>query len=160
MHRLSPIILSYALRLHVSVGLPMYRLSPTILGCALSSSRFNWFAHAPLIANNCWLCLVVFAFQLVCLCTAYRQLFLATFIVFAFQLVCPYTAYRQQFLAAPHRLRVSVGLPMYLLSLVIHAQTNTNTPRCLMRSVVNDNTAAHLRHRGALKIQAYYLVCP
>ena len=74
-----------------------------------------------------------------------------------FQLVCPYTAYRQQLLAVPCRLRVSVGLPMYLLLLVIHAQTNTNTPRCLMRSVVNDNTAAHLRHRGALRIQAYYL---
>ena len=67
-----------------------------------------------------------------------------------FQLVCPCTSYRQQFLAVPHRLRVSVGLPMYILSLVIHAQTNTNTPRCLLRSVVNDNTAAHLRHRGAL----------
>ena len=93
MHRLSPIILSYAHRLRISVGLPMHRLSPTILSYA-------------------------------------------------------------------HRLRVSVGLPMYLLSLVIHAQTNTNTPRCLLRSVVNDNTAAHLRHRGAIKIQAYYLVCP
>ena len=45
---------------------------------------------------------------------------------------------------------MSVGLPMYLLLFVIYAQTNTNTPRCLMRSVVNDNTAAHLRHRGAL----------
>ena len=116
----------------------MHRLSPTIVGCASSSSRFSWFAHTPLIANNSRLCLIVFAFQLVypctayrqlflatlivfafqlvCLCTAYRQLFLATLIVFAFQLVCPYTAYRQQLLAAPCRLRVSVGLPMHRLS--------------------------------------------
>ena len=115
-------------RLRVSVGLPMHRLSPIIVRCALSSSLFSWFVHAHLIANNCWLCLVVFAFQLVCPCTAYRQLFLAV----------------------PSRLRVSVGLPMYLLSLVIHAQTNTNTPRCLMRSVANDNIAAYIRHRGAL----------
>ena len=67
-------------RLRVSVGLPMYRLSPIILGCASSSSRFSWlpmhrlspvvlgqtpspsrfswFAHVPLIANNSWLCLI------------------------------------------------------------------------------------------------------
>ena len=55
----------------------------------------HMFAHAPLIAHNSWLCLFVFAFQLVCPCTAYRQLFLATLIVFAFQLVCPCTAYHQ-----------------------------------------------------------------
>ncbi len=38
--------------LHVSVGLPMHRLSPIILGCASSSSRFSWFAHVSLIACN------------------------------------------------------------------------------------------------------------
>ena len=76
------------------ICLPMYLLSPTILGCALSSSRFSWFADAPLIAKNPWLCLIVFAFQLVCPCTPYRQ----------------------QLLAAPSRLRVSVGLPMHRLS--------------------------------------------
>ena len=95
MHRLSPIILSYAHRLRVSAGLAMYRLSPIILGCAQSSScvswfayaplianysqlrssssRFSWFGHVPLIANNSWLRLVVFVCQLVCPCTAYRQ---------------------------------------------------------------------------------------
>ena len=125
-----------------------------------SPSCVSWFAHVPLIANNSWLCLIAFVFQLVCPCTAYRQ----------------------QLLAAPHRLRVPVGLPMYrllpiilgcvsssscfsrlvkyLLSPVILGQPNTFTPQCLMRSVVNDNTAAYLRHRGAIKIQAYYLVCP
>ena len=128
MHRLSPIILGCASSSSRFSWLPMHRLSPTILGCASSFSRFSWFGHVPLIANNSWLRLVIFMFQLVCPCTAYRQLFLAV----------------------PHRLRVSVGLHMYLLSLVTQAQTNTNTPRCLMRRVVNDNTAAHLRHRGAL----------
>ena len=160
MYRLSPIILSYAHRLRVSAGLPMHTLSPIILGCASSPSRFSWFVHAPLISNNFWLCLIVFAFQLVTHAPLIANNSWLCLIVFAFQLVWPCTAYRQQFLAAPSHLHVSVGLPMYLLSLVIHAQTNTNTPRCLLRSVVNDNTAAYLRHRGAIKIQAYYLVCP
>ena len=79
------------------ICLPMHRLSSTILGCASSPSCFSWFAHVPLIANNSWLCLVVFMFQL----------------------VCPYTAYRQQLLAAPSRLHVSAGLPIHRLSLII-----------------------------------------
>jgi len=29
----------------------MHRLSPIILGCASSPSRFSWFVHAPLITN-------------------------------------------------------------------------------------------------------------
>ena len=39
-------------RLHVSVGLPMYRLSPITVGCASSSSCVSWFAYVPLIVCN------------------------------------------------------------------------------------------------------------
>ena len=97
----------------------MYRLSPIIVGCALSSSRFSWFAHAHLISNNSWLRLIVFAFQLVIHAPHISNNSWLCLIVFAFQLVCPCTAYRQQLLAAPCRLRVSVGLPIHRLSPII-----------------------------------------
>ena len=53
------------------------------------------FAHTPLIANNCWLRLVVFAFQLVTHAPLIVNNSWLLLIVFAFQLVCPCTAYRQ-----------------------------------------------------------------
>ena len=158
----------------------MYLLSPIILGCASSSSCFSWFAHVPLIANTSWLCLVVFVFQLVCPISLIASSSWPNPIVFVFQLVCPIPPIASSSWPDPIVFVFQLVCPVpsiasnswptpssscsswfaqCLLSAVILGQTNTFTPRCLMRSVANDNIAAYIRHRGASKIQAYYLAC-
>ena len=136
----------------------MYLLSPIILGCASSSSCFSWFAHVPLIANTSWLCLVVFVFQLVCPISLIASSSWPNPIVFVFQLVCPIPPIASSSWPDPIVFVFQLVCPVPSIAVIL-GQTNTFTPRCLMRSVANDNIAAYIRHRGASKIQAYYLAC-
>ena len=120
---------------------------------------FQLVCPASLIASNSWPNPIVFVFQLVYPISLIVSNSWLNLVIFVFQLVCPIPLIASNSWPNPI-VFVFQGFAQYLLSPVVLGQTNTFTPRCLMRSVANDNTAAYIRHRGASKIQAYYLLCP